>query len=447
MKNSRLDEINKLLKDIDNRNKNLTEEKETATKRIKEIDADVKSSEEKKAKLEDAKKKGEEFETSYNAALTDGKSLEKDKKKSKEKDKKKKKKKDTNKNNKVAKAIIALSLAGAIGVSCFAIGRATAKNNNKDNDKDTDLDETKQTIYYLDKETGEYLPYKEGYNVTEFYIMDENGQFVLYDEYVMSQSKDVVISQEEFEELAANFIKMLRDKGISESDLTNEDIMKFVAIVNIENLDPELIQVLRGNEDASQFITEGMTVTGHVSAYNRNYYNKNHNTDGFINISAAFPEGTYGYNSMKLLESYRDQCSAVVNCEPLENFTDENGVVHELYEVKDYDTARNAYNVIISEVLYEINEGSLVGINHRGCGLAAVMPLFDITETISRAGAWQRMLINDQNYGEMHAIMTMEGPGSIIVRIFDEPCAAKDIVAEEDKTLSVNNSYTRRRTI
>ena len=447
MKKSRLEEINKLLEDIDTRNKNLNEEKKDAEKRIKEIDDDVKSSEGKKTKLEEAKKKGEEFEASYNAALGSEKSSKKDKKKNKKKDKKKKEKKDSKKNNKVATAIITLTLAGAMGVGGFVIGRATAKNNNKDDSKGIDLDETKQTIYYLDKETGEYLPYKEGYNVTEFYIMDDNGQFVLYDEYVMSQSKDIVISQEEFEELAANFIKMLRDKGISESDLTNEDIMKFVAIVNIENLDPELIEVLRGDQDASQFITEGMAITGHVSAYNRNYYNKNHNTDGFINISDAFPEGTYGYNSMKLLENYRDQCSAVVNCKPLENFIDENGVVHELYQVEDYETARSAYNVIVSEVLYEINEGSLVGINHRGCGLAAVMPLFDITETISRAGAWQSMLINVQNYGEMHAVMTFEGPGSVITRIFDEPCAAKEIVAEEDKTLSVNNSYTRRRTI
>ena len=132
-------------------------------------------------------------------------------------------------------------------------------------------------------------------------LVDIINNNVLYEEYFtqqsidsMAESKDIVICEEDFEKLVASFTKILRDKGISETDLTNTDIMKFVAVVNIENLDPELIEVLRGDETASQFITEAMTITGHITAYNRNYYNQNHNTLGFINVSDAFLEESYG---------------------------------------------------------------------------------------------------------------------------------------------------------
>ena len=112
----------------------------------------------------------------------------------------------------------------------------------------------------------------------------------------------VILDKEGYETLCQNFINEFRTRGINENVLSDDVIRQAVAVFNIEILAPEVLDEIRDGRDGSQYLTEAMSVMGYASDYNRTYYNKNHNTDGFINFSVAFPEGSYGYNCLVLTE-------------------------------------------------------------------------------------------------------------------------------------------------
>ena len=118
------------------------------------------------------------------------------------------------------------------------------------------------------------------------------------------KGKDEKLSQENFEKLVVEYTKMYTDKNI---DLTTEDVIKFVSIINIEELleeNPEFASELFGTQDVHAYLDDAMDVIAATYGYNYMTYEKEQSTKNFIRIS----DSIYGEQKEKMLvvENYVD---------------------------------------------------------------------------------------------------------------------------------------------
>lgn len=123
--------------------------------------------------------------------------------------------------------------------------------------------------------------------------------------------EEETLTTEEFETLAANFIKTLQDKNLN---VTTEDIMKFVSVVNIDRLvveNPELASELFQSYTKEQYVQDAANIIGRTCAYNAKVFNDEKNTENFIRIS----DSLYGEQKQQLqiIESYVDRIALVYN--------------------------------------------------------------------------------------------------------------------------------------
>lgn len=121
--------------------------------------------------------------------------------------------------------------------------------------------------------------------------------------------EEETLTTEEFETLAANFIKTLQDKNLN---VTTEDIMKFVSIVNIDRLvveNPELASELFQSYTKEQYVQDAANIIGRTCAYNAKVFNDEKSTENFIRIS----DSLYGEQKQQLqiIESYVDRIASV----------------------------------------------------------------------------------------------------------------------------------------
>ncbi|MBQ2873104.1 MAG: hypothetical protein IJE89_03795 [Bacilli bacterium] len=113
-----------------------------------------------------------------------------------------------------------------------------------------------------------------------------------------------IYNTESFEKMVAEFAKPYVDNKVS---LTTEDLLKFASIVNIDRLveeNPEFAKELFGTQTAEEYLNDAAKTIGMTQAYNRNMWKKNKNTDNFIWISKAIPEGDSQKEKMVELEGY-----------------------------------------------------------------------------------------------------------------------------------------------
>lgn len=117
--------------------------------------------------------------------------------------------------------------------------------------------------------------------------------------------KDEELSTENFEKLVAEFSKPYLDKNIN---VTTEDLLKFVSIVNIDKLaeeNPEFASNLFGTQTKEEYLSDAAKVIGMTYTYNRNVFEVEQSTENFIRISDA----VYGPQKevLQQVESYVDK--------------------------------------------------------------------------------------------------------------------------------------------
>ena len=111
------------------------------------------------------------------------------------------------------------------------------------------------------------------------------------------KDKDEALSQENFEKIVAEYSKKYTDNSI---DLTTEDLVKFVSIINIDELleeNPEFASKLFGTQTWEAYMDDAMDVIGATYGYNYMTYNKANSTDNFIWVSDC----VYGTQKEKML--------------------------------------------------------------------------------------------------------------------------------------------------
>ena len=124
-------------------------------------------------------------------------------------------------------------------------------------------------------------------------------------------SKDEELNQENFEKLAAGFTKICLDKKLN---ISTEDVIKFVSIVNIDTLaeeNPELARELFGTQTKEEYLQDAAKMIGMVYSYNYQIFENEGTTKNFIRIS----DSVYGSQKeiLKIVESYVDQIALVRN--------------------------------------------------------------------------------------------------------------------------------------
>lgn len=117
-------------------------------------------------------------------------------------------------------------------------------------------------------------------------------------------TKDDIYSTENFETLVATFAKPYMD---NELGLSTEDLIKFVAITNIDALveeNPEFAKELFSVQTAEEFLNDAAKTIGVTYMYNHNKWEEEGKTDNFIWISNAIPDGNPQKEKMQEIESY-----------------------------------------------------------------------------------------------------------------------------------------------
>lgn len=111
------------------------------------------------------------------------------------------------------------------------------------------------------------------------------------------KEKDKALSQEEFEKLVDEFSKKYTDNSI---DLTIEDLVKFVSIINIDELleeNPEFVSELFGTQTFEAYMDDAMDAFAATYGYNYMTHAKEGKTDNFIWLSDC----VYGSQKDKML--------------------------------------------------------------------------------------------------------------------------------------------------
>ena len=117
--------------------------------------------------------------------------------------------------------------------------------------------------------------------------------------------QDEGLNAENFENLVVEFAKPYVDNNVN---VTTEDLIKFVSIVNIDKLveeNPEFASELFGTQTKEEYLNDAAKIIGMTYTYNRNVFEAEQSTKNFLRISNAV------YGSQKELlqevENYVDK--------------------------------------------------------------------------------------------------------------------------------------------
>lgn len=123
------------------------------------------------------------------------------------------------------------------------------------------------------------------------------------------------LTDEKFEEVAAEFGKVINDAGIN---LETDDIVEFASIINIDKLckdNYELAQELFGVQTKEEYLNETFKVLGQISQYNFDLYftsDTKGTTEGFIRVSDVV-SGEKEKETIKYYESLVDAMAIAAN--------------------------------------------------------------------------------------------------------------------------------------
>jgi len=118
------------------------------------------------------------------------------------------------------------------------------------------------------------------------------------------------LTTEKFYNLVSDTYKELRRNGLN---LSVEDVTKFVAIINIDQLaqdNQQLLSSIIGKQNASEIITDAFKVTGTIKNKNYDLYQVKKSTDNLISVS-NFIFDKKAKADLELIEEYADRVNKV----------------------------------------------------------------------------------------------------------------------------------------
>lgn len=100
-----------------------------------------------------------------------------------------------------------------------------------------------------------------------------------------AEEKYEVLTTEEFEKLTSDALKQISDRGIT---LDESDVIKFMAIINIDKLsqdNTDLLAAIVGNQNPDEVKLDAQKVMGALVMYNYSTYFSEGNNENFIKVS------------------------------------------------------------------------------------------------------------------------------------------------------------------
>ena len=119
-------------------------------------------------------------------------------------------------------------------------------------------------------------------------VVTEAGQTItnpIINDNLSTNGEYVVLTTEKFEDLTSNLIKKFESLGLK---VAREKVIKYVMLRNIDKLrqdNVELIEEIVGSQDIFEVITDACEVLDAMRNYNLSYFDKYHNTEGFISAT------------------------------------------------------------------------------------------------------------------------------------------------------------------
>lgn len=153
----------------------------------------------------------------------------------------------------------------------------------------------------------------DGKNIDSTIIPTE--EIITTEETELTESTEVVdeiLSDERFEKLVEEFSKPYIENNIN---VTEEDLEKFVSIVNIDELveeNPELASELFSTQTKEEYLNDAAKIIGMTYMYNHNNYMKDNNTDNFIDVSTAVHDEKQK-EKIEKVEEYVDNIAEVTD--------------------------------------------------------------------------------------------------------------------------------------
>ena len=132
------------------------------------------------------------------------------------------------------------------------------------------------------------------------------------DDYVIADEIEDIFTKEEFEELVDEFSEPYIENKIN---VDEDDLEKFVAIVNIDQLseeNPEFARELFGNETKEEYVNDAAKVIGMTYMFNHETYTKENSTDNFIDVSTAVYDESQR-EKIEIIEDYVTRIALVVD--------------------------------------------------------------------------------------------------------------------------------------
>ena len=290
---------------------------------------------------------------------------------------------------KIEKGILVVSSV-ALVISLLAAGYVIARDARSGKIKDNKP--TKSTSDTLDRNSDN--------NVVNNYDSENNELLVVETEKpelidIFADDEFEPLTTENFEVLVSDYANKYNKEY--EGIVTTKDIVKFVAITNIDMLSEdnrELANQLFGEQSKEEYLNDAAKLIGATVMYNFTKWNAESNTENFIRVSDL----VYGEQKDKMLkiEDYTDKIASAVNMDDKE-----------------------LVNKIVDEFLTDMNSGSLSKLDD-GVGFAAQVNIAVIADGIARN------YLNKQNFDMFQVLKTSEKYVSNIFTEYEECANGKD---------------------
>ena len=158
---------------------------------------------------------------------------------------------------------------------------------------DTTLDPNATYAYDFENPNGERQSFVDA-NGNPIPVITEAGQQVInpvVNNNLPANANYVELTTERFEELTTAVIQKFEGYGLQ---VSREDIIKYVMIRNIDKLrqdNNELVASIIGTQEPTEAFADADHVIDAIMTYNLLYFDKYHNTDGFISaVEGVFDE-------------------------------------------------------------------------------------------------------------------------------------------------------------